>query len=226
MDDVASTSTIGSFESHPGDELYKQAVGKMQFAKEIQKSKEEEKNQKMFEAWKQAQESEKSPKSQGVKVVQTLVKEVRKEQKLKEKEADDEAETLQEASRLLERASQEHEHPLALVQLGELAMERAKSADLEDDRDGQAREVTSAINFFERGGKAGSHLGWFQLGQLYFTGYPAIESDELDGVEDVDLDALNLIVKPNMHNAMDAFVHAIDLGDQDAMYVLFDNRVH
>jgi TPR repeat protein len=196
--------------SSEGDIIYQQAIQAMEQAKVAEVQKEQERSLQMYEAWKQAQEAETNPKMQGVKVVKTLVKETRKDKKTKKGE-------LAGAFALLEKAAYEHEHPEALVQLGNLALQNASKKGNDP-----SEMISKALNLFQRAGVAGSRVGWYNLGQLYWTGYPTAELDEDDYEEDYEaaFTTQPQIMAPDLHEAMEAFVKAIDLGDRDAMYLV------
>jgi TPR repeat protein len=216
------------FSSQSGEEFYQRAIHAMKEMEEIVKRKDKEKSEEMYKAWKRAQLAEESSKAQGVTVVKTLVKETRKEINQSDRT---EKEALQsQALELLEEAALKHDHPLALVQLGNLALEKAGSKALGNDEVGRRAEVEKAIQLFERAGKNGSRAGWFNLGQVYWTGFPELQlPEELDGDDDNMIDAgphqLIQILKPDLHMAMGAFVKAIDLGDSDAMYLVGVHRM-
>lgn len=208
-----------------GEEVYQQAMQAMRDAEGIRTRKESERSEKMYEAWAKAQETEKSTKSQGITVVKTLVKETRKEKEREQKESDEEKQALQRATDLLELAALQHHHPVALVHLGNMALERANSSDLKKDVDKRRAEIEKAVDFFQRAGMAGSRVGWYNLGNLLWTGYPASEAggEEEDG--DLATTQEEKIVKPDLHEAMEAFIKAIDLGDTDAMYLVGVHRM-
>lgn len=209
--------------SSAGDGIYEQAMQALNEVKEIQQHKERERSQKMYEAWAKAQDADKSPKSQGITVVKTLVKETRKAKAKQEKESNEEMEALFRAQRLLEEAALEHNHPMALVQLGNMALEKAGSGELRKDSERRKAEIETAIQVFKRAGLAGSRVGWFNLGQLFWTGYPAVEinEDEEYGTSVKE----EQLIKPDLNEAMDAFSRAIDLGDADAMYLVGVHRM-
>jgi TPR repeat protein len=190
-----------------GEDLYRQAIEAMEMATKVQEERQEEQSQKMYEAWQKTQDAEtKNPKTQGVVVVKTLVKHVNKQRKAA---LDNDIQFKQKARDLLEQAAA-LEHPLSLVQLGNLALEDAKR---EQQSDRQLAHVSKAMSYFRRAGEAGNRVGWYNLGQLLWTGYPTFEEED-DPVEGVER-----ILEPDMHEAMEAFTHAMDLGDADAMYL-------
>jgi TPR repeat protein len=180
----------------------------MEKAKEMEEEKEQERSQEMFDAWQKSQKAEHSPKTQGVVVVKTIVKQARKGRK------DEEKDYMVEAMDLLEQAASEHNHPMALVQLGNMALQDASK------KDSDPREmVLKAMDKFRRAGEAGYRVGWFNLGHLLWTGYPA-GSDEENAEEVIDK-----VLAPDQHEAMDVFAMAIDLGDSDAMYLVGVHRM-
>jgi len=63
------------------------------------------------------------------------------------------------------------------------------------------------MDFYER---ADSQEGWYNLGQLYWTGFP--ETDDVDRAQQPP------IVTPDHQKALDCFKKAVEKGDADAMY--------
>ena len=215
------------FSSNSGEELYLRAMQAMEEMGQVGKLRDREKSEKMYEAWEKARKDEASPKSQGVTVVKTLIKETRKEKK-PTKDNNEEEVLRRQALELLKEAALHHDHPLALVHLGNLALETANSKACENDYEQQRAEVDKAIKMFQKAGMNGSRAGWFNLGQLYWTGFPELMfPDELED----DVNERNeptrpeQILKPDLHIAMDAFASAIDLGDADAMYLVGVHRM-
>ncbi len=214
-----------------GEEIYQQAMQAMENIQEIRKRKDDERSSKMYQAWEKAKDAEKSPKAQGIKVVKTLVKETRKEMDKQQQQDDDEGKAYQHAMDLLEQAALQHHHPLALVQLGNMALEKAGSAELRKMPDKRRDEIDRAIDLFQRAGIAGSRVGWYNLGHLFWTGYPVLEveenenEDEDENNQDVSIQQEEQILQPDQHEAMDAFGKAIDLGDHDAMYLVGVHRM-
>jgi TPR repeat protein len=206
-----------------GEGIYQQALQAMEKAKSIEREKEQEQSQQMYDAWQKSQEAEHSPKTQGVVVVKTLVKQARKE---KARKVQDEANLMKEAMELLEQAANEHSHPMALVQLGNMTLQTASKAKAGSDSDSR-ENVLKAMDMFQRAGEAGSRVGWFNLGHLYWTGYPVLASDNEDEDEsDQEPEVVaQQIVAPDLYEAMDAFTKAIDLGDSDAMYLVGVHRL-
>lgn len=203
----------------------------------LRQQKEEERSAKMYEAWEKAKNADKSPKDQGIKVIKTLAKEARKEMNQQHHQEHQEKLSYQRAMELLEQAAFQHNHPMALIQLGNMALERANSTDMQELPEQRRAEIETAIQLFQKAGLAGSRVGWYNLGHLYWTGYPAlqVDDDELDG-DDHDngnnshthgtpVPQQEQILQPDLHEAMDAFGKAIDLGDTDAMYLVGVHRM-
>jgi len=219
-----------SFSSTTGDELYQRAIRTMKEIEAVGKRKADEKSEKMYKAWEKAKQAEVSPKSQGVIVVKTLTSETRKEKNQKDK---DEQKRLEDgALELLEEAAFKYDHPLALVHLGNLALEKAGSKELVNDDLKQRAEIDTAITLFEKAGMSGSRVGWFNLGQLYWTGFPELilptadnDDDDSSNIGSTGLGETEQILQPDLHIAMEAFVKAIDLGDTDAMYLVGVHRL-
>ncbi|KAL9187919.1 hypothetical protein ACHAXT_006297 [Thalassiosira profunda] len=126
------------------------------------------------------------------------------------------------AAKQMEEAAFRYGHPLALVRLGNEALERAKDGSSSQDSvidrercqewiedspldltsmlalgttDGESCNRDVALRLYKEAGKRGSHEGWYNLGHLLWDG-PATAKEE----------------------AMDAFHEAMKLGDADALY--------
>ena len=209
-----------------GEDLYQQALQLMKQAKDIDENREEEKSQMMYEAWKKAQEKELNPKSQGVKVVKTLVKEARKD-----KTNNDSRDKKIEADELLKQAANDYNHPEAAIQLGNMLLNEASRTISSNKRQSGGSDsknsVIQAMQLFRQAGEAGSRVGWYNLGHLLWTGFPTPpENDDEDEDEQDNNVNINIkvgdarIIVADMDEAMDAFKKAIDLGDSDAMYLV------
>jgi TPR repeat protein len=201
--------------SNSGEDLYQKALELMELSKVQKQEKEQERSKKMYEAWQKSIKADRNPKSQGVAVVKTLVKETRKEKKNRSKDS------MEHAIELLETAANDHQHPMALVQLGNIKLQGARK------RGSDPEEMAlQAMDLFRRAGEGGSRVGWYNFGNLLWTGYPVDESDENDESADNDnTPAVEKIIKPDLHKAMEAFMNAIDLGDTDAMYLVGVHRM-
>lgn len=231
---MTSNSNQNTNDDDKGEEVYQKALQALKDLEQKKQEKAQATSQKMYEAWKnQAQqqntETVSSRKSQGVKVVKTLVKETRKE-KSKGQQDQDEREQ-QEANELLKEAALIHHHPLALVQWGNSCLTQARN-NHEKDPALQRKHVETALDCFQKAGEQGSRVGWFNLGQLYWTGFPELESvmgddDEEDGggMPQVNDNDEPQVLTADLHVAMDAFTKAIDLGDTDAMYLVGVHRM-
>lgn len=218
-----ATTTCMAADLGSGDDLYQKAMEIMEQSKHDEEKREQERSKKMYQAWQKSEEASKNPKSQGVAVVKTLVKETRKAKKEKASTPED---MRDQALELLEQAATEHNHPMALVQLGNLKLQQASKT---EDGDAQAVLVNQAADMFRLAGQGGLRAGWYNLGNLYWTGYPVEEEEEEE--EHDDEDDTNLppppekVFKPDLHEAMEAFMNAIDLGDTDAMYLVGVHRM-
>eukprot|EP00536_Pseudo-nitzschia_multiseries_P012151 jgi/Psemu1/308816/fgenesh1_kg.448_\ len=200
----------------------------MEEANNLDREREQEKSNMMYEAWQKSQEKEMKPKSQGVTVVKSLAKSVRKARTGND-EASDKRE---EAMELLTDAANRCNHAEAAIQLGNMLLKDA-SRHINSNAKTKSSDpkvlVNKAMALFRRAGKAGSRVGWYNLGQLLWTGFPSrkeVENEEecADAVAD-DVTNDNQIVVADAKEAMDAFENAIDLGDSDAMYLIGVNRL-
>lgn len=208
-----------NFSSQPspnlGQKCYDQALEALRKVEELQEDRERKKSEEVHRAIEKADERQKqhadNPKAaslKGVTVVKTIVKQTRKERKIAKH--DDEEFWKAEAEKLLKMAALTYEHPQALLLLGNQELKKANKS-LENDRNGAKQAVNQALDLYTKAGENGSAEGWFNLGQLLWTGYPALD----DGDE---TDADNLILVPDKEQSMNAFRKSIDLGDPDAMY--------
>ena len=195
----------------PGDAFYQQALQAMDKAQQVQEEREEERSRKMYEAWERAEKAEKSPQTQGVVVIKTIVKQARKK-------VDDDINYMLQHREFLEQAAA-LEHPTALVQLGNLALQDAKKKGAN-----QLEFIHKAMDLFRRSGQAGNRVGWYNLGQLLWTGYPAWDEVHTEDDDD-DEPAMEQILAKDLHEATEAFSNAIDLGDPDAMYLVGVHRM-
>ena len=211
-------STITDEEKRRGEAIYEQAIRLMEQADDLDDEKEKERSNMMFEAYQRSKEREMNPKSQGVTVVKTLVKEMRKDKT----KNDESGEKRRQAVELFEEAANEYNNPDAAIQLGNMMLKTAsRSFNMKGNRDDEpdpADSVGKAIELFRRAGNAGSRVGWYNLGHLYWTGFPPSNSS-------VDDDNNARIVVADMDEAMDAFKKAIELGDSDAMYLVGVHRL-
>lgn len=214
-----TTAKSASPISSKGGTLYQQALKLMKQSKDVEETREQERSQKMYEAWKKTQEKVKNKKSIGVKVIKTLVKETRKDQKNNMNPNDTKIEVI----RLLKRAAYDYNHPEAAVQLGNMLLNEASRSinnkvNVDNSNDQQQSEsspknlATQAMDLFRQAGEAGSRAGWYNLGHLWWIGFP----DEGRREED----KATQTVVADTDKAMDAFQRAIDLGDSDAMYLV------
>ena len=211
-------STITDEEKRRGEAIYEQAIRLMEQADDLDDEKEKERSNMMFEAYQRSKEREMNPKSQGVTVVKTLVKEMRKDKT----KNDESGEKRRQAVELFEEAANEYNNPDAAIQLGNMMLKKAsRSFNMKGNRDDEPDPedlVGKAIELFRRAGNAGSRVGWYNLGHLYWTGFPPSNSS-------VDDDNNARIVVADMDEAMDAFKKAIELGDSDAMYLVGVHRL-
>jgi TPR repeat protein len=195
---------------------------------ESKAEKEQVKSEKMYEAWQKANEKQaehddeavekkpkKNSKSSGVAVVRTLVKQTHKDKATAKAE---EAKWQEQAQGLLEKAALEFGYPLALVQLGNQELEQAQR-DFGSYRtsnhtvlDATKEKLDRALDLYRKGGQGGAPEGWFNLGNLLWTGYP--DQTEADYASD------EILLPFDQKASVEAFRHAMDLGDADAMYFL------
>lgn len=161
----APKSTPSSEEKAPKDGagMYQRYLKLQEEIQELEEAAERLKSEKMFEAWKQAaakkesgqtgnssanastKSKKKNDRMAGVAVIRTLAKETNKPKGRSKIEG-----LKQEAAALLISAANSHQHPQAMVQLGNDALARDE------------REV--AIEYYERAGELGSTEAWFNLG--------------------------------------------------------------
>jgi TPR repeat protein len=207
-------------DSNKGETIYQQALEALQQVSRLQEEREKEKSQELHRAIEKAEAKEKehaaNPKAKtlrGVTVVKTVVKQTRKELGRISQLEEEESNWNEKAHNLLKEAAVTYGHPESLILLGNGALQQA-NAQWVDLNDVQAarQSVQMALEYYETAGKNGSAEGWFNLGQLLWTGYPAKE----DGEEPLTLDAV--VTAPDRDSSLTAFRKSIELGDPDAMY--------
>jgi TPR repeat protein len=204
-----------------GEKCYNQALEALKKVEEIRNERERKKSEEMYKAWQKAEEKQKQHANnkkaenlKGVAVVKTIVKQTRKELKGKVEKKDTEEFLTHQAEKLLKEAAFQHGHPQALILLANDELKKANAA-LEKDKAESERLLKSALDMYQRAGNQNSAEGWFNFGQLLWTGYPSMDSD--DGTRNGDKNTF-MIMKPDLKASMEAFRNGIDLGDPDAMY--------
>jgi TPR repeat protein len=219
-------STKANEEKGTGEDIYQQALQLMKEADDLDEKKEEDRSNMMYEAYQKSKEKELNPKLQGVKVVKTLVKQVRKDRTENNGSGDKRNEALE-----LLRQAIKHHHPDAAILLGNLQLKRASrilnNKGKQDGGSDAKDSVVDAMDLFRLAGKFGSRVGWYNLGHLLWTGWPSRgdtegkseEQDSSDGVAEEIEDDTRIVVA-DMEEAMNAFGKAIELGDSDAMYLV------
>lgn len=193
----STTTNVHTFTS--GAEAYAAYQTTLQQLEQLRSDRETKKSRAMYEAWNKAQRASQSPRSTGVKVVQTLAKQTARDRPDPEQVLQDQA------TRLLELAARTYQHPPALVIIGNQALDQARKSP--DPRP----HLDRAMAAYRQAGEAGAAAGWFNLGHLLWTGYPDQTSDPLP-------DKIDLPADPQ--GALQAFEKAVDLGDTDAMYFM------
>jgi TPR repeat protein len=188
--------------STKGEECYRNALDALKMAETEKQEKEEQKSTQQYEAWERAQQ--RNPVSGGVAVIKTIAKQTRRDRL---EEQHNENAWTERAQALLEEAAFQHGHPKALVMLGNDALERART---ESSHDMVKEKVFDALQYYTKAGEKGSAEGWFNLGHLFWTGYPDQDCGE-------PMDA-PVILQQDKVEAMSSFMKAIKLGDSDAMY--------
>mmetsp|Transcript_6989 Transcript_6989/g.20265 ORF Transcript_6989/g.20265 Transcript_6989/m.20265 type:complete len:464 (-) Transcript_6989:326-1717(-) len=222
-------STVSGKGEREGQAIYQNALRLMEEANNLEREREQETSNMMFEAWQKSQKKEMKPKSQGVTVVKSLAKSVRKSRNRN----DDAIEKRGEAMELLNDAANKYNHPEAAIQLGNMLLKDASrhvNSNAKTKRSDPKEFVMKAMGLFRRAGQAGSRVGWYNLGQLMWTGFPPrkeMEDDEdYPDVASHDNETNDRqIIATNTIEAMKAFENAIDLGDSDAMYLVGVNRL-
>ena len=195
----------------------------MATAKELQD--EQTRSQQIHQAWEKAKQAEKNPTAQSVVVVKTIAKQARKEQRQQRQNIDEDnsASSLKHrAKEYLRIAAYKYDHPIALVQLGTMVLQEAKaSTDAVDKR----QLVHGALDLFQRAGQNGSRVGWFNYGQLLWSGFPANQEVEENDETEATMNGNEMILETNEDKAIGAFEKAIGLGDPDAMYLVGVHRM-
>jgi len=185
-----------------GEHLYQQYFETRAELENLVAEKEKQKSKEMFKAWQRSEERAKNPKTTGVAVVKTLVKQTRKQTKA----AREEQESLErQAQELLEQAALELKYPQALVQLGNQTLLKVP------DSSNKKESLDRVMDLYRQAGECGAAEGWYNSGNLLWTGYKDVNDENL---LPADQDA-----------SMEIFHKAIDLGDPDAMYFVGVQRL-
>jgi hypothetical protein len=219
-----------------------------------QRRKTNPKLQKLYEASDIDEKEETRDRAAGVAVVRTIVKQSQPNANIqvdqwtndnfigndrqKNAEVDENSERQWRllAHKYMEEAALRYGHPLALVRLGNEALERSKRESATpsihlidgdrckewDDESPINLSKLLSLNFtthgniegyrqlarglYEEAGKRGSSEGWFNLGHLLWD---IFNTNTVNGKAASD---------SHGHEAMEAFYNAIELGDADAMY--------
>jgi TPR repeat protein len=193
-----------------GQDVYQDYVDLHEQLEQLGAERERRKSEEMYQAWQRTEEdgSLSSNKSQGVAVVKTLVKQTRKDLKQSQEEEKSLRARRQEK---LQAAALDHNHPDALVQLGNQALRKAGSEKL---LEGARQTIDQCLDLYQRAGAHGSKEGWFNHGHLLWTGYPdQTEASSYDTTTTNDV-----VLTPSQTLAMESFDQAIRLGDSDSMY--------
>lgn len=209
--------------SSTGEEIYQQALEALNQVEALQEARETKKSEELHRAIEKAEAKEKqhkdNPKAKnlkGVTVVKTVVKQTRKDLKHGTAHHEQEHEWKDKAHTLLQKAGLDHGHPEALILLGNGVMNQAKALWKEEHDSTAAKAcVKQALEYYESAGEKDSAAGWFNVGQLLWTGYPARDEVE-EGKTSNPTDSV--ILRPDLEAAMKAFRKAIVLDDPDAMY--------
>jgi TPR repeat protein len=193
-----------------------------------QKEQEEEKSQAMFQAWQKATQVEisssnvdsttsatKKPKKNagGIAVVQTLA---RQTQRALEKEETHEKSLLQACRDALQKAALEEHHPEALMRYAQSLLDDAVNFDASHESFTNTTRVQEAIECLHRAGEKGLSDAYYLLSQLYWGGFPSIESNmNLDSSSNI---GSYLLVSPNHKEAVKLLEKAIAMANTDALY--------
>lgn len=187
-----------------GEECYQKALEALKQADKQKHEKEEQKSLQQYEAWERSQH--RNPVSGGVAVIKTIAKQTRRDKKEEEQKH---SKWTDQAQLLLQEAAFQHKHPKSLVILGNDALEKAKK---EKNQDLVQEKVREALEYFRMAGELDSADGWFNLGQLLWTGYPDQDRSEPSGDD--------IVLRQDKIEARNSFVKAMELGDRDAMYLV------
>ena len=195
----------------------------------------------------------------GVAVIKTITKQTRKERDNQiarrngttdgnanqPSSKDETSQYREEAQKWLRMAAFQHSHPKALARLGNDALEEAKNrlhSSSGTDRSGSSHgdmpselidltPLGRACRLYYLAGEAGAAEGYFNLGHLLWTGFPADEEDEtavemldMESSSDFGMDTLpkgdTNVIDADRAMATLCFERAVDMGDADAMFFL------
>jgi len=218
--------------NHSGEAIYQQALQALQKVEELQKEREAQKSQELHSAIEKAEAKQKAhqdnPKAanlRGVTVVKTVVQQTKRDVRGKQSRDEEALEWNQRAHTLLQQAAEQYGHSEAFVLLGNDALQQAKHAwqsmgDQADENTLQQQQqlpvqrlVHQSLDYYK---KSDAAAGWFNVGQLLWTGFPV--QDEASLSKDAPHSEGGIILPPNREASMEAFRKAIHLGDPDAMY--------
>ena len=195
----------------------------------------------------------------GVAVIKTITKQTRKKRDNQiartngttdgnanqSSSKDETSQYREEAQKWLRMAAFQHSHPKALVRLGNDVLEEAKNrlhSSSGTDRSGTSHgdmpselidltPLGRACRLYYLAGEAGAAEGYFNLGHLLWTGFPADEEDEtavemldMESSSDFGIDTLpkgdTNVIDADRAMATLCFERAVDMGDADAMFFL------
>lgn len=201
---LSTDSSWSAKGSLTGDECYERAMHALEQAKLEKERLSKERAEEQFEAWRKAQQHQdnRHPKSTGVAIIKTIAKQARQESNSTRSSN----EWAKKARIWMEKAALEYGHAKALVRLGNDALDQARKSLSPEEENKERQFVETAIGFYKTAGEKGSAEGWYNLGQLLWTGYHPSS------------DRSALIVSPDRSTAFKAFSQAIKLGDRDAMF--------
>lgn len=250
IETVIAPSDEKEFEN--SDQVYQNHLKALESVKALKQERERIKNEKMFAAWQRQEEKKqqqqqstsvnqqhRSSKISGVAIVQTLAKETKKEREQESQflQQVKDGETI--AQQLLERAATLGHGP-AMVQCGNQTLQQATEqyAELSKAADDLANEeweqkATHICSLLDRTmewyrtageqGGAGAAEAWFNLGNLWWTGFPVDDSIRMH--KSTSSTSRQWLVPANREMALECFERAMALGDTDAMYFLGVERL-
>jgi TPR repeat protein len=225
-----------------GEEAFQRYMDLCESLQEIRREKERIKSEEMYQAWQKAssasndgggsspaqqpsdnenktnkQNKKKKNVAAGVAVVQTLAKQTRQETQQQQRQDQGEAELQAQATKVLQMAALDFDHPDALVIMGNDLVERVQQEEKYQEASPRRLLLKQALDLYQRAGELGLDEGWYNQGQLLWTGYPDQTTTNHELLHDENK-SFPILLPADRDAAMKCFWKAIDLGDADAMY--------
>ncbi len=194
-----SPSSAALYSSNPGDTVFQEYLQAEEKIRLLKEEHEKKRSEELYRAWQQSSQRATNPKSTGVAVIKTIVKQANKPND--EELSKDIHWWEQRATALLQEAALTHEHPEALVRLANQSLDQISETTI--DKEVIRDQIHRILGYYEKACRLGSKEGCFNHGNLVWMGFTSKDTP---------------ILVPEPKLALDSFQKAIDLGDTDSMY--------